>query len=72
MDDGPALAKQPTTPVTTVRKKSFFDKVAGVVVPGQKERPAVLEEERQTFHRMRKLRPLRPSHSKGMDRDWPS
>ncbi len=34
--------------------------------------PAVLEEERQTFHRMRKLRPLRPSHSKGMDRDWPS
>ena len=34
--------------------------------------PAVLEEERQTFHRMTKLRPLRPSHSKGMDRDWPS
>ena len=59
VDDGPALAKQPTTPVTTVRKKSFFDKVAGVVVPGQKERPAVLEEEPPEYEDVPELHPLR-------------
>ena len=59
VDDGPALAKQPTIPVTTVRKKSFFDKVAGVVVPGQKERPAVLEEEPPEYEDVPELHPLR-------------
>ncbi len=59
VDDGPVLAKQPTTPVTTVRKKSFFDKVAGVVVPGQKERPAILEEEPPEYEDVPELHPLR-------------
>ena len=35
VDDGPLLAKKPTTPVTTVRKKSFFDKVAGWRCPAR-------------------------------------
>ena len=59
VDDGPALAKQPTTPVTTVRKKSLFDKVAGVVIPGQKERPALLEEEPPEYEDVPELHPMR-------------
>jgi DNA segregation ATPase FtsK/SpoIIIE, S-DNA-T family len=33
VDDGPLTAKEPTTPVTTVRKKKLFDRFAGVPSP---------------------------------------
>ena len=59
VDDGPLLAKKPTTPVTTVRKKSFFDKVAGVAAPGQGGRPPVLEEESPEYEDVAELRPMR-------------
>ena len=58
VDDGPLLAKKPTTPVTTVRKKSFFDKVAGVTPPGQEDRPA-FEEEPPEYEDVAELRPMR-------------
>ena len=35
VDDGPVLAKEPTRPVTGIRKKSLFDKTAGVTAPDQ-------------------------------------
>ena len=35
VDDGPLLQKKPTTPVTTVRKKKLFDRLAGVPTPDQ-------------------------------------
>ena len=61
VDDGPPLAKKPTTPVTTVRKKSFFDKVAGVAFPGQKgDRPPV-EEEPPEYEDVPELRPMKDS-----------
>ena len=44
VDDDPVLVKKPTTPVTTVRPKSLFDKVAGVRVPGQRGNKPVLKE----------------------------
>ncbi len=59
VDDGPLLAKKPTTPVTTVRKKSFFDKVAGVAAPGQGDRPPVLEEEPPEYENVAELRPMK-------------
>ncbi|MBD5118932.1 MAG: DNA translocase FtsK [Clostridiales bacterium] len=59
VDDGPLLAKKPTTPVTTVRKKSFFDKVAGAALPGQKgDRPPV-EEEPPEYEDVPELRPMK-------------
>ncbi len=58
VDDGPLLAKKPTTPVTTVRKKSFFDRVAGVAPPGQEEK-AVFEEEAPEYEDVAELRPMR-------------
>ena len=58
VDDGPLLAKKPTTPVTTVRKKSFFDKVAGVAPPGQEGKPA-FEEEPPEYEDVAELRPMR-------------
>ena len=59
VDDGPLLAKKPTTPVTTVRKKSFFDKVAGSALPGQKgDRPPV-EEEPPEYEDVPELRPMK-------------
>ena len=58
VDDGPLLAKKPTTPVTTVRKKSFFDKVAGVAAPGQGDRPA-MEEEPPEYEDVAELHPMR-------------
>ena len=35
VDDGPLTAKAPTKPVTTIRKKKLFDKVAGVAAPDE-------------------------------------
>ncbi|MCI9551168.1 MAG: DNA translocase FtsK [Oscillospiraceae bacterium] len=59
VDDGPLLAQRPTTPVTTVRKKSFFDKVAGVALPGQGDRPPSLEEEPPEYEDVAELRPMK-------------
>ena len=58
VDDGPLLAKKPTTPVTTVRKKSFFEKVAGVAAPGQGDKPA-MEEEPPEYEDVAELHPMR-------------
>ncbi len=58
VDDGPLLSKKPTTPVSTVRKKSFFDKVAGVAVPGREDKP-VLEEEPPEYEDVAELRPMK-------------
>ncbi len=59
VDDGPLLAKQPTTPVTTVRRKSLFDKVAGVAFPGQKGDKPALEEEPPEYEDVPELRPMK-------------
>lgn len=60
VDDGPLLAKKPTTPVTTVRKKSFFDKVAGVAAPGEGDNPQpILEEEPPEYEDVPELRPMK-------------
>ena len=59
VDDGPLLAKKPTTPVTTVRKKSFFDKVAGVALPGQGDRPPAVEGEPPEYENVAELRPMK-------------
>ena len=59
VDDGPVLAKKPTTPVTTVRKKSFFDKVAGVPAPGRRESGPVLEEDEPEYEDVPELKPMR-------------
>ena len=60
VDDGPLLAKKPTTPVTTVRKKSFFDKVPGVAAPGQADKPQpILEEEPPEYEDVAELRPMK-------------
>ncbi len=58
VDDGPLLAKKPTEPVATVRKKSLFDKVAGAVAPGREERP-VLEEVPPEYEDVPELRPMK-------------
>ena len=58
VDDGPLLNKKPTTPVTTVRPKSFFDKVAGVAAPGQRDKPFV-EEEAPEYEDVPELRPMK-------------
>ena len=57
VDDGPLLAKKPTAPVTTVRRKSFFDKVAGVAAPGQADVPRK-EEEPPEYEDVPELRPM--------------
>ena len=59
VDDGPVLAKKPTTPVTTVRKRSLFDKVAGVPVPGRRESGPVLEEDEPEYEDVPELKPMR-------------
>ena len=59
VDDGPLLSKKPTAPVTTVRRKSFFDKVAGVVPPGQGDSPPAVEEEPPEYEDVAELRPMR-------------
>ena len=35
VDDGPVTAKAPTRPVTSIRKKKLFDRVAGVAAPDE-------------------------------------
>ena len=59
VDDGPVLAKKPTTPVTTVRRKSLFDKVAGVPAPGQREPGPILEEDEPEYEDVPELKPMR-------------
>ena len=59
VDDGPVLAKKPTTPVTTVRKKSLFDKVAGVPIPGRKKSGPVLEEDKPEYEDVPELTPMK-------------
>ncbi len=59
VDDGPVLAKKPTVPVTTVRKKSFFDKVAGVRPPGQQDDGSILEEEAPEYEDVPELHPVK-------------
>ena len=60
VDDGPLLAKKPTTPVTTVRKKSLFDKVPGVAAPGRKDVPQpIVEEEPPEYEDVPELRPMK-------------
>ncbi len=59
VDDGPLLGKKPTTPVTTVRRKSFFDKVAGVAFPGQAADKPPMEEEPPEYEDMPELRPMK-------------
>ena len=59
VDDGPLLAKKPTTPVTTVRKKSIYDKVAGVALPGQGDRPPAVEGEPPEYENVAELRPMK-------------
>ena len=57
VDDGPLLAKKPTAPVTNVRRKSFFDKVAGVAAPGGADVPR-REEEPPEYEDVPELRPM--------------
>ena len=60
VDDGPLLAKEPTTPVTTVRPKSLFDKVPGVATPGQRDKhQPILEEEPPEYEDVPELRPMK-------------
>lgn len=60
VDDGPLLAKKPTTPVTTVRPKSFFDKVPGVAAPGRRDKPQPIgEEEPPQYEDVVELRPMK-------------
>jgi len=59
VDDGPLLAKQPTTPVPTVRRKSLFDKVAGVAFPGKAADSPPMEEEPPEYEDVPELRPMK-------------
>ena len=61
VDDGPVLAKKPTVPVTTVRRKSLFDKVAGVPVPGGQKSGPVLEEDKPEYEDVPELKPMKGS-----------
>ena len=59
VDDGPLGVVKSTAPVTTVRPKSFFDKVAGVSAPGQKDKPQpIMEEEPPQYEDVPELRPM--------------
>ena len=58
VDDGPLLNKKPTTPVTTVRRRQLFDRVAGVAPPGRMDQP-VMEEEPPEYEDMPELHPMR-------------
>ncbi len=59
VDDGPVLLPiKPTTPVDTVRPKSFFDKVAGVPIPGQKDKGPIREEEPPEYEDVPELHPM--------------
>ena len=59
VDDGPVLAKKPTTPVTTVRRKSLFDKVVGVPAPGGRKSGPVLEEDQPEYEDVPELKPMK-------------
>ena len=59
VDDSPILPKKPTEPVTTVRRKSLFDKVAGVPVPGRRDSGPVLEEDEPEYEDVPELTPMK-------------
>ena len=62
VDDAPVTAKAPTRPVTSIRKKKLFDKVAGVVPPDQVltgASPAPrMEQEQPQYEDVPDLRPM--------------
>ena len=67
VDDGPVLAKKPTTPVTSVRRKNLFDKTPGVPTPdelltGRKAEP-VAEEGTPEFEDVPALTPAASTRS---------
>ena len=60
VDDGPLLQKKPTTPVTTVRKKKLFDRLAGVPSPDKVltgDTAPVLETEKPQYEDVPELTP---------------
>ena len=61
VDDGPFTGKAPTRPVTTIRKKKLFDKVAGVAAPDAVltgKQPAPVEAEAPEYEDAPRLEPL--------------
>lgn len=64
VDDGPLLEKEPTTPVTTVRKKKLFDRISGVQSPDRVaagETAPILEAEKPEYEDVPELRPVTDS-----------
>ena len=64
VDDNSAIRKEPTKPVTTVRKKKLFDKVSSVTTPDQVltgETAPILEEEKPEFEDVPELEPISDS-----------
>ena len=64
VDDGPVIRKEPTTPVTTVRKKKLFDRISGVVSPDQVvagDTLPVLEEEKPEYEDVPEILPVTDS-----------
>ena len=64
VDDGPIIQKQPTTPVTTVRKKKLFDRISNVASPDQVvagETAPVLEEEKPEYEDVPEIMPVTDS-----------
>ena len=64
VDDNSAIRKEPTTPVTTVRKKKLFDKVSSVASPDQVltgETAPAMEEEKPEFEDAPELAPITDS-----------
>ncbi len=68
VDDGPLTAKAPTKPVTTIRKKKLFDKVAGVAAPDEVltgQTASHGEPEPPEYEDVPDLRPVMDSRGKG-------
>jgi len=64
VDDNSAIRKEPTKPVTTVRKKKLFDKVSGITTPDQVltgETTPNLEMEKPEYEDMPELEPVTDS-----------
>ena len=65
VDDNSALRKEPTTPVTTVRRKKLFSKGPTVVTPDQvvtgQTAPQPMEEEKPEFENTPELNPVEDS-----------
>ena len=64
VDDNSAIRKEPTRPVTTVRKKKLFDKISGVATPDQVltgETAPVMEEVKPEYEDVPELAPVTDS-----------